>query len=191
MPNDALLVHTCCAPCLGGLLEPLRERDTMFTAFFHNPNIHPLIEFRRRLKAVHLMADGEKFPLVAHADYGLEAFLDAVGADRAAPARCRACYALRLEATARHAAAHGFAAFTSTLLVSPQQMRDVVCELGHAAATRHGVAFDDTDHRSRHRAGLDFARRHQLYRQKYCGCVFSEYDRYRNTTKHVYQPHAV
>ena len=188
MANDPVLVHVCCAPCLCAMLEPLQPRAASFTALFENPNIHPLIEFRRRLKAVHVLADQVRFPLLVEDAYGLNAFLDAVGAQRERPARCRACYALRLEAGARRAAESGFPVFTSTLLVSPQQDRDVICELGHAAGRRHGVGFDDTDHRGRHGLGLEEARRRQLYRQQYCGCVFSEYDRYCTTTTHLYQP---
>ena len=170
------------------MLEPLAHRGATFTAHFYNPNIHPLIEFRRRLKAVHVLADQERFPLIVHTDYGLEPFLDAIGTHRARPGRCRLCYAMRIDATARCAADHGFAAFTSTLLVSPQQDRDVICELGHQAAERVGVAFDDTDYRDRHDLGLERASRQQLYRQQYCGCIFSEAERYRDTTRHLYRP---
>ena len=188
MPNDPLLVHACCAPCLAALLEWLRSRTGPSTAFFCNPNIHPLIEFRRRLKACHVLADQERLPLVADDAYGLETFLDALGAERARPDRCRHCYAMRLEAAARYAAEHRFPRFTSTLLVSPQQDRDLVCELGHAAARRHAIVFDDTDHRALHERGIEIARCRQLYRQQYCGCIFSEYDRYRDTKEHVYRP---
>jgi len=188
MPNDPVLLHVCCAPCLCAILDPLRARSTMLTAFYYNPNIHPLLEHRRRLKAVHVLADRERLPLAADERYGLEPFLDAIGTQRGRPARCRTCYAMRLEATARHAADHGFPVFTSTLLVSPQQDREMICELGHDAARRHGVAFDDTDHRARHDLGNERARRLQLYRQQYCGCVFSEFDRYRHTTRHLYRP---
>jgi len=191
MPSDPVLVHACCAACLCALLGELRARQAAFTAYFHNPNIHPLIEFRRRLKAVQVLADRERFPLLADEAYGLEPFLDAIGAQRARPERCRVCYALRLEAAAGAAAGHGFPIFTSTLLVSPQQDREAICELGHAAARRHGVAFDDADRRSLHEAGLALARHLQLYRQQYCGCIFSEYDRYLNTAEHLYRrgPH--
>jgi len=188
MPNEPVLVHACCAPCLCGLLEPLRARNAPFTVLFHNFNIHPLIEFRRRLKACHVLADREHLQFVAHEDYGLESFLDAIATDHAPPQRCRHCYAGRLEAAARHAAQHGFPVFTTTLLVSPQQDREAICQLGHDAAERHGVAFDDTDHRSRHAPGLEIARRLQLYRQQYCGCIFSEWERYRDTTRHLYRP---
>lgn len=188
MPNDPILVHACCAPCLAALLDWLRERRAPFIPYFWNPNVHPLLEFRRRLKACHILAEQERIELVADETYGLDAFLDALGAERARPERCRRCYALRLDAAAQAAAERGLPAFTTTLLVSPRQDRPVVCELGHAAARRHGVAFDDTDHRARHDLGTEIARRRQLYRQQYCGCIFSEYDRYHDTAEHVYRP---
>jgi predicted adenine nucleotide alpha hydrolase (AANH) superfamily ATPase len=165
----------------------LREEGLVPTALFHNPNIHPLLEFRRRLKAVQVLADRERLPLVVHGDYGLEDFLDAIALRRARPGRCLACYAMRLEAAARYATEHGFPRFTSTLLVSPQQDRDAICDLGHSAARRHGVAFDDTDRRHLHEAGVGRARRLQLYRQQYCGCIFSEYERYRDTAVELYR----
>jgi len=126
-------------------------------------------------------------PLVARDAYGLEVFLDAVGGQRAKPERCRVCYRMRLDATARYAAEQGFPRFTSTLLVSPQQDRDALCELGHAAAGRHGVTFDDTDRRHLHEQGAERARRIQLYRQQYCGCIFSEHERYRDTAAELYR----
>lgn len=187
MASEPTLVHACCAPCLCALLDELREDGVVPTALFYNPNIHPLLEFRRRLKACQVLADRERLPLVALGGYGLKAFLDAIGGNRSRPGRCRACYALRLDAAARYAAENGFRRFTSTLLVSPQQDRDSVCELGHAAARRHGVAFDDTDRRALHEAGIERARHLQLYRQQYCGCIFSEEERYRDTRTELYR----
>jgi epoxyqueuosine reductase len=163
----------------------------MFTVFFFNPNVHPLLEFRRRLKAVQVLADHERLPLVAAGAYGLESFLDALGPRRSAPDRCRVCYQMRLDAAAAHAAAHAFPRFTSTLLVSPQQDREAICRIGHEAASRHGVTFLDTDWRARHDLGLDLARRRQLYRQQYCGCIFSEADRYRDSAEHLYRPQSL
>ncbi|HUT36801.1 MAG TPA: epoxyqueuosine reductase QueH [Planctomycetota bacterium] len=185
--TEPTLIHACCAPCLCALLDELREDGVVPTALFCNPNIHPLIEFRRRLKACQVLADRERLPLVACDAYGLESFLDAIGARRARPERCHACYAMRLDATARYAAEHGFPRFTSTLLVSPQQDRDALCTLGHAAAGRYGVAFDDTDRRHLHDRGMEQARRLQLYRQQYCGCIFSEHERYRDTAVELYR----
>lgn len=186
-PGEPILVHTCCAPCLCALLEELRNEGYAPTALFHNPNIHPLLEYRRRLKAVQVLADRECIGLAILSGYGLQAFLDALAGQRQKPGRCRTCYAMRLEAAARYAAANGFPRFTTTLLVSPRQDRDAIVELGHTAARRHGVAFDDADRRRLHDAGVERARRIQLYRQQYCGCIFSEQERYQDTTEELYR----
>lgn len=186
--SEPILVHTCCAPCLCALLDALRAGGAAPTAFFFNPNIHPLIEYRRRLKAAQVLAERERIPLVAAGGYGLQAFLAATAGQWGRPERCRACYALRLDTAARHAAANRFGRFTSTLLVSPQQDREAVVELGHAAARRYGVAFDDSDRRALHGLGIERARRIQLYRQQYCGCIFSEQERYENTAVELHPP---
>jgi len=191
MPDERVVVHTCCAPCLCALLDHVRSRYQAPLFFFHNPNIHPLIEFRRRLKATQVLAERERLELEADTEYGLWAFLDAIGTDREPPERCHHCYAMRLEATAAAAERHGIPVFTTTLLTSPQQDREALCRLGHEAAERHGVRFDDTDLRHLHDEGLRRAKRLQLYRQQYCGCIFSEYERYRDTTLHLHKPSTV
>jgi len=187
MTCDPVLVHVCCAPCLCGPLASLLERDGQFTAYFHNPNVHPFIEFRRRLKACQVLADQARFPLVVDREYGLQRFLDAVGDRTTRPERCRICYALRLDDAARVAAEEGFPSFSSTLLVSHQQDRAAICDAGCAAGARHGVNFEAPDWRGTQEAGLREASRRQLYRQQYCGCIFSEYERYKNTNRHVYR----
>lgn len=159
----------------------------MPTAYFYNPNIHPLLEFRKRLKAVQVLCERERLPLLACEVYGLEGFLQALAGRHSGLERCRLCYGMRLEAAARCAAEHGFPRFTTTLLASPQQDRDAVCRLGHEAARRFGVDFDDTDRRALHDAGVERARRLQLYRQQYCGCIFSEYERYRDTAVELHR----
>jgi len=157
------------------------------TAFFYNPNIHPLLEFRKRLKATQVFCERERVPLIACEAYGLEEFLQALAGRHSGPERCAVCYGLRLEAAARCAAEKGFPRFTTTLLVSPHQDREAVCRLGHAAARRFGATFDDTDRRALHDAGVERARHLQLYRQQYCGCIFSECERYRDTTAELYR----
>jgi predicted adenine nucleotide alpha hydrolase (AANH) superfamily ATPase len=134
-----------------------------------------------------VLASRERVELVVHDAYGLEEFLDALGGRWTRPERCRVCYALRLEAAARQAAKLGIRRFTSTLLASPQQEREAICELGHAQAERYGLVFDDSDRRALHEAGIERARRLQLYRQQYCGCIFSEHERFRDTTRELYR----
>lgn len=179
-----ILVHVCCAECLLGPLDELRGRS--FTGFFYNPNIHPLIEFRRRLKAVRLLADNLGVDMLCDERYGLDEFLDRV--DRREPDRCRACYRLRLARTARLAAEKGFEAFSTTLLVSRHQKHEAVREVGLEVAAESGVPFAYYDWRGLAEAGHEEAKRRNLYRQQYCGCVFSEYERYKDTGLHLYRP---
>jgi predicted adenine nucleotide alpha hydrolase (AANH) superfamily ATPase len=184
MTEPALLVHACCGPCLAAVLEPLREVGP-FAALFYNPNVQPLLEFRRRLKAVQVLADQEKLPLIVDDRYDPKAFLAGVPWDR--PERCLACYRLRLGETARVAAARGIPAFTTTLLASTHQDLAAVRRVAAEAAAEAGVRFHDADWRSFAPRGAEEARRRRLYRQAYCGCLFSEQERFARTTKHLYR----
>jgi hypothetical protein len=179
-----LLVHTCCAECLAAILPPLR-RIGPFTVFFYNPNIQPLIEFRRRLKSVQVLCDQEKLDLIAHDRYDAKAFLGSVPWDR--PERCQACYRKRLAETARVAAERGFVGFTTTLLASTHQDQDAVRRIGADVASERDLEFHAQDWRPLAAAGHDEARRRSLYRQQYCGCLFSEQERFESTRLHLYR----
>lgn len=183
-----LLVHACCAWCLGKCLPGLESAefpDLQTTVFWFNPNIHPLIEYRRRLKALKMLCERAKLALHAEDEYGLVGFCRAVGGREDVPSRCAVCYAMRMRRTACAARDGGFDAFTTTLLSSLQQRHDLVKEAGEAAAREFGVEFVYRDWRGN---DADGALLKWLYRQSYCGCVFSEYDRYRATTTHLWPP---
>lgn len=179
----AILVHVCCAECLLGPLDELSGRG--FVGYFYNPNIHPLIEFRRRLKAVEVLADQRRLAMIYQRDYGLEHYLETI--DYRLDTRCRQCYRLRLLRTAEVAAERGFDAFTSTLLVSTHQQHDAVRETAEVIAGEVGVPFAYTDWRHLAEAGHAEAKRRNLYRQQYCGCLFSEHERYKDTGLHRYR----
>jgi hypothetical protein len=185
-PGRRVLVHVCCAACWLGLAEDLSARGLRAEGFFHNPNIHPLLEFRRRLKAVRLLAHDTRLTLHADGEYGLTRWLrEVVGnEDR----RCEICYHMRLTRTAERARDEGFDAFTTTMLVSPQQQHDLLRSLGEELARSVGVAFLYHDWRASYEAGGSEAKRRRLYRQQYCGCIYSEYERYRDTGKHLWRP---
>ncbi len=180
----ATLVHACCAECLLAILRPLRE-GAPFTVFFYNPNVQPLIEFRRRLKSVHVLCDQEKLDLVADDRYDAKQFLASVPWDR--PERCLECCRKRLAETARVAADRGFDAITTTLLASTHQDHEAVRRIGEEAAAEHGVAFGYEDWRPLARRGHEEAARRHLYRQQYCGCLFSEEERFESTRLHLYR----
>lgn len=182
-----LLVHTCCALCLGKLLGGLEEAGLErgeLTAYWNNPNIHPLIEWRRRLKAVKMLCERTGLPLEGNETYGLTAFCRAVHLHEDVPEeRCARCYAMRMAAAAAWAKSGGFDAFTTTLLTSVQQRHELVKAAGEAAARAAGVAFFYHDWRG---AVTDERLLRMLYRQQYCGCVFSERERYEGTRLHLW-----
>ena len=173
---DQLLLHTCCAPCSVYCVDSLRAEGIEPTAFWYNPNIHPYQEYRSRRDALADYAASISQALAVRDEYGLRDFVRAVAEDIGG--RCAHCYACRLEETARYAAGHGFTHFSTTLLVSPYQDHDGIRRAAEALAARYGVAFLYRDFRPGFRQGQSKARALGLYMQKYCGCVFSEEDRY-------------
>jgi epoxyqueuosine reductase len=179
------LVHICCAPCLLGPLKELQSEG--FTGYFYNPNVQGLVEFRRRLKAVKLLSVQRRFELEADESYGLSDFLEQVDWRQVPPERCRACYRLRLDRTARVAREKGFEAFTTTLLVSRHQPHEIVREVGEEVGRQIGIEFRYHDWRHLADEGLTEASRLSLYRQGFCGCIFSERERYENTRLHCYK----
>lgn len=175
------LLHICCAPCSIACIEQLREDGIEPTGFWYNPNIHPFTEYRARRNTLTDYAKTIGLALATEDEYGLRPFVQAVCGD--IDHRCSYCYRCRLEETARYAAANGFDSFTTTLLVSPYQNHELLCETGQAMAERYGLRFLPYDFRPRFREGQQKARDLGLYMQKYCGCIFSEEDRYRKKKK--------
>jgi len=180
-----ILLHVCCGVCLAGVLPRLREEDADVLAFFYNPNIHPLLEFRRRLKAVYVLRESERFDLIAHEEYGLMEFLNEARWKTAE--RCASCYRMRLATAAREAQRQHCDAFATTMTISTHQNHALLRTAGEACAESAGVPFLYRDYRSEIGAAHEIAKRKGLYRQAYCGCIFSEYERYRDTTKHLYR----
>ena len=115
---------------------------------------------------------------VISGDYEAEAYFKKIGRDTEAPSRCRACWKMRLGKTASRAKEEGLDAFTSTLLVSPYQDRAAIIEIGRELAGEFGLKFIDDDWRCGFRDAQQAAREKNIYRQKYCGCVFSEKERF-------------
>lgn len=171
-----VLLHTCCAPCSIYCLDKLEADGYSPTPFFYNPNIHPYKEFERRLDALKLYLVTRELDPIVDDEYDLDLFLErAVGSGSD---RCAACYELRLTRTAKEAANKGFGRFTTTLLVSPYQNHDLIVETAQRAASDYGVEFLYIDFRPGFREGQAKARELGLYRQPYCGCIYSEDERY-------------
>lgn len=173
---ERLLLHTCCAPCSVYCVDSLRSEGIAPTAFWYNPNIHPYQEYKARRDTLVDYAAAIGLELVVRDLYGLRPFVEAVAGDIGH--RCGYCYACRLEETARYAVENGYSHFSTTLLVSPYQDHDALCKTAEALAERYRVSFLYRDFRVGFRQGQAKARELGLYMQKYCGCVFSEEERY-------------
>jgi len=171
-----LLIHICCAPCLAYPYEVLEEMKRQgevesIAGIFYNPNIHPEDEFERRMDAVRTFSEMKDLPVEYFADFEMRKWLDFKGAK---DERCLMCYSGRLEKTAAYAAANGFDAFTTSLLVSPYQKHDLIRSIGEELARKYGLHFHYRDFREGYRHGQNIARDMGLYRQKYCGCVYKD-----------------
>jgi predicted adenine nucleotide alpha hydrolase (AANH) superfamily ATPase len=173
-----ILLHVCCGPCTVYPLHVLRQQGHEVTGWFYNPNIHPYKEFRRRIVALEDFARQKNFSVDIDRTYGLRDFLRRVVFHEERQERCALCYDLRLLPTAERAATQGFAAFTSTLLYSKYQNYELLQSKGHALATQFGISFFDHDFREGWQQGIDESIAMGLYRQPYCGCIYSEQERY-------------
>ena len=173
---ETVLMHTCCAPCSLSCIEPLRSEGIEPVAFWYNPNIHPWKEYEARRDCLLGYAPSIGMAVRVHEEYGLRPFVEAVAGDL--DHRCGYCYTHRLEETARYAAENGYDSFTTSLLVSPYQKHDTIAAIARQMGEQYGVEFLYRDFRPLFQAGQEFARAHGFYMQKYCGCIFSEEDRY-------------
>jgi hypothetical protein len=145
--------------------------------FWYNPNIHPYMEHQQRLESVKKLAQEINLPLIVSGDYDIIEYFRRVAGHETE--RCRYCFELRLAKTAGAARQHGYDAFTTTLLISPQQQHETIAEIGQKVAGEQGVAFLYADLRKRYSDSRHLTKPLNLYRQQYCGCVYSEWERYR------------
>ncbi len=172
-----IFLHVCCAPCALYPYYRLKEEGMDPIGFFYNPNIHPYLEFKRRLETVKEFSARVGLDIYCRNGYDLDEFLLNVagkGADR-----CEQCYRMRLEAAAAAAKEKGLSVYTTSLLYSKYQKHDLVKGVALEMAADHGVEFYYEDYRRGWREGIVESKAMGLYRQQYCGCIYSERDRYR------------
>lgn len=150
-------------------------------AYWYNPNVHPYREYRRRLAAFQELVRREGWRADVDDLYDVDYFLREVATSR--HGRCPRCYYERLSRAAARAAALGCDAFTTTLLISNHQDHEAVLEAGARAAAEAGVSFLPRDFRPFDRESHELAREMGLYLQPYCGCIYSEEERYRKLKK--------
>ena len=169
-------MNICCGNCAIYPLRKLRESGYNVDGYFFNHNIHPYQEYRRRLDAVKVFAETTELHVIYKDDYLLEDFLAQVATEPAG--RCTFCYQSRLKQTAQFAAEAGYDAFTSSLLYSRYQNHDMIRQLGLELAQLYGIDFYYEDYRVGWQDGIKASKEMGLYRQQYCGCIYSEKDRY-------------
>jgi len=182
-----LLLHACCAPCLVAPFEHIKN-DFDITVFWWNHNIHPVTEYFARRNALRLYVQQHDIPYIEHDEYGLINFLkDTQNADN----RCYECYSSRMRITANLAKSNGFDYFSTTRLYSIHQKHDLLRQIctdlqfpsSRGVATKQtewssSPAFYYYDFREYFNEGVNLAKNQNIYRQKHCGCIFSEMERY-------------
>jgi len=173
-----VLLHSCCAPCSGEVIEALYASGIDFTVYFYNPNIHPIEEYEKRKKENARFAKKLGVPFI-DADYNPDAWFARVKGLEAEPERgkrCTECFGLRLERSALYAHENGFPVLTSSFGISRWKDMKQVNACGARAAARYpDVVYWDYDWRKGGGAVrmIEIAKREEFYRQQYCGCTFS------------------
>ncbi len=176
----SVLVHVCCAHCAAYTVDYWRQQGYEVSALWYNPNIHPYQEHQSRLESMKSLAQGKDLPLIVSEGYDITEYFRRVAGHESE--RCQHCFNLRLSKTAETARQNGASAFTSTLLISPQQKHDLLKEIGSRLAGEKGVEFLYADLRKRYSDSRHQTKPLNLYRQQYCGCIYSDYERYSDTT---------
>ncbi len=185
-----LLLHICCAPCSLHPFKKLQEEFSL-TGFWYNPNIHPFTEYKKRLEALEILADKMDLSVIYKDEYDLEKFLQRTVSQ--GKERCSFCYDLRLRETAKAAGEGNFDYFSTTLLISPHQDQDLIRKTAEKISGEHkiklypekgdgGIFSNKKGDRLLFSEGwqesVRISKEMGLYRQQYCGCIYSEKERY-------------
>jgi len=176
-----LLLHICCAPCAVFPVDKLRSAGVDVMGFFYRHNIHPYTECMRRQETLEIFAESAGLRVIFQKDYDMEGFLRSVVFRESE--RCAYCYYDRLKSTALMARSGKFEAFSSTLLYSKFQKHDQIRSIGEAVGKSFGIEFYYDDFRLGWKAGVEASKKMNLYRQQYCGCIFSEKERFYKGSK--------
>lgn len=183
-----ILLHVCCGPCAVYPVNRIRSQGHKVTGYFYNPNIHPYREFKRRISALREFSRQEQFPVEIDNDYGLTDFLQKVVFNESS--RCSICYDIRLEKVAEKAAVLGAEAFSTTLLYSKYQNHELLKKKCRDLSRTHNIEFFYEDFRTGWQEGIDRSIAMDLYRQPYCGCIYSEQERYDKKLRKKYSRQA-
>lgn len=176
-----LFLHSCCAPCSSYTLEYLSNYFDI-TVYYFNPNISPKAEFDKRYAEQKRLIDAlpSKHPIkLVCGEYDYNDFLEIAKGYEDVPEggeRCFRCYRMRLESTAKLAKEQGFDYFCTTLSISPLKNSQKINEIGYEVAKKYGIKWLPSDFKKKegYKRSIELSREYQLYRQNFCGCVFSK-----------------
>lgn len=171
-----ILLHICCAPCAIYPLKVLKAQGFDVMGFFYRRNIHPFQECERRENTLKTYAAQQGLEVIFQNGYDMEGFLQSVVFRE--KDRCTFCYHDRLKETAIIARHGKFDYFTSTLLQSKHQKHDMIRTIGESIGESYGIPFFYSDFRDGWKEGIEESKRLNMYRQQYCGCIYSEKDRF-------------
>ncbi|MCR5651678.1 MAG: epoxyqueuosine reductase QueH [Lachnospiraceae bacterium] len=177
--RPSLLLHVCCAPCSSYCMEYLTKYFDM-TLLFYNPNMDEASEYEKRKNELLRLVKEAGFPVKTVTDpYEPDEFYNAVKGMEDIPEggkRCFACYELRLGRAAEYAAKEGFDYFTTSLSISPYKNAEKINEIGERLALKYGIKHLPSDFKKNdgYKRSIELSKKYELYRQDYCGCVFSK-----------------
>lgn len=171
-----VLLHICCGPCATYPVPALRDEGFELVGYFFNPNIHPYNEWMQRKQALEQYSGEVDLKVIYDEKYNPRDYFQKIAYRESH--RCMICYQMRLEQAAHIAKRGRFDCFSTTLLVSKYQKHDSIRELGQAIGAQYGVPFLYRDFRVGFKKTGEISRSLGLYRQQYCGCLYSEVERY-------------
>ena len=177
-----LLLHSCCAPCSTQVIRRLMENFNI-EVFFFNPNIYPKDEYVKRLEEQRrLVKEMDLDYRVVDIGFKDELFYESIkGLENLGEGsqRCNNCFELRLRETAKYARENNFDYFATTLTISPMKNAQVINKIGEKIAEEYGVKFLYSDFKKENgfKKSIEISKDFDLYRQDYCGCVFSKRER--------------
>ena len=174
-----LLIHSCCAPCSSYVLEYLSSYFHI-TLLYYNPNIYPEVEFEKRIIEQKRLVEAMNFDInILNIGYNSDEFYSAVKGLESEPEggrRCEKCFYLRLDKTAQIAKEYHFDYFTTTLSISPLKDEQLLNQIGKDLSEKYGISYLYSDFKKKngYKRSIELSKKYELYRQNYCGCVYSQ-----------------
>lgn len=168
-----ILLHICCGPCATATIRRLQADNYEVFGYYYNPNIHPDFEYRKRLMEAKKLADNLKIELIEE-KYNPKEYFEAIrGNEVNQKERCPKCWKLRIEKTAKKAEELGIKSIATTLRISPYQNQEKLLEIGNSIAKKYNLNFYNKELVCCFNESINLSKEQGMYRQKYCGCVFS------------------